>query len=58
MGHQCHKHEKTFWSRRDFLFQSGGGIAGLAFANLLEHEGLLAAERAGLTGVPQVPRAV
>jgi hypothetical protein len=55
MGHQCHKHEKTFWSRRDFLFQSGGGIAGLAFANLLDHEGLLAAERAGLTGGPQVP---
>jgi len=45
MGHECHKHEKTFWSRRDFLFESGGGLAGLAFAHLLDREGLLAAER-------------
>ena len=45
MSHQCGCHEKTFWSRRDFLFQSGGGIAGLAFADLLDREGLLAAER-------------
>ena len=36
--------KKTFWSRRDFLFHSGGGIAGLALADLLEREGLLAAE--------------
>ena len=41
MGHECHKHEKTFWSRRDFLFESGGGLAGLAFAHLLDREGLL-----------------
>ena len=44
MSHQCHRKEKTFWSRRDFLFQSGGGVAGLALAHLLEREGLLAAE--------------
>ena len=42
--HACHKKEKTFWSRRDFLMQSGGGIAGLALAHLLDREGLLAAE--------------
>ena len=39
--------KKTFWSRRDFLFHSGGGIAGLALADLLEREGLLAAEPVG-----------
>ena len=35
---------KNFWSRRDFLFQSGGGISGLALAYLLNQEGLLAAQ--------------
>jgi hypothetical protein len=39
--------KKTFWSRRRFLFDSGGGIAGLALAHLLEREGLLAAESCG-----------
>ena len=34
---------KTIWSRRDFLFQSGGGIAGLALADLLNQDRLLAA---------------
>jgi len=33
---------KFFWSRRDFLFQSGGGVSGLALAYLLNQEGLLA----------------
>ena len=33
----------SFCSRRDFLFQSGGGISGLALALLLHREGLLAA---------------
>ena len=28
MSHHHHCRKKTFWSRRDFLFQSGGGIAG------------------------------
>ena len=42
MSH-CHKHERTFWSRKDFLMQSGGGVAGLAFADLLQKERLLAA---------------
>jgi hypothetical protein len=35
---------KTIWSRRDFLFQSGGGIAGLALAQLLHHDGRLVAQ--------------
>ncbi len=26
----CNNMKRDFWSRRDFLFQSGGGIAGLA----------------------------
>jgi hypothetical protein len=34
---------KSFWSRRDFLFQSGGGVSGLALAFLLNQEGLLGA---------------
>ena len=34
---------KNFWSRRDFLFQSGGGISGLALASLLHQDGLLGA---------------
>jgi hypothetical protein len=33
---------RTIWSRRDFLFQSGGGIAGLALADLLTRDRLLA----------------
>jgi hypothetical protein len=34
---------KRFWSRRDFLFESCGGISGLALAHLLNQDGLLAA---------------
>src|SRR5258708_27623948 len=34
---------KNIWSRRDFLFQSGGGISGLALACLLNQDGLLGA---------------
>jgi len=33
---------KNFWSRRDFLFQSGGGMSGLAVAS---------AHRAGITSI-------
>jgi hypothetical protein len=32
---------KTCWSRRDFLFRSGGGVSGLALAYLLNQEKLL-----------------
>jgi hypothetical protein len=38
---------KTCWSRRDFLFRSGGGVSGLALAYLLNRDHLLAAEAAG-----------
>src|SRR5262245_58842165 len=34
---------KNFWKRREFLFRSGGGMAGLALAHLLYQEGLLGA---------------
>jgi len=34
---------KYIWSRRDFLFQSGGGIGGLSLAYLLSQDGLLGA---------------
>src|SRR4029450_1235620 len=37
---------KTCWSRRDFLFRSGGGMSGLALAYLLEQDKLLAHEAA------------
>ena len=40
-------HVRHIWSRRDFLFQSGGGISGLALANLLNQDGLLAAPAGG-----------
>src|SRR5229473_3571392 len=36
-----------FISRRNMLFQAGGGISGLALANLLGTDGLLAAPTAG-----------
>src|SRR6185295_17198509 len=34
---------KRFWSRRDFLFRSGGGLSGVALAYLLNQDGLLGA---------------
>src|SRR6185295_8299978 len=43
MTMQC---TKTFWSRRDFLFRSGGGISGLALAHLLNQDRVLAGEAA------------
>jgi hypothetical protein len=38
--HAC----KTCWSRRDFLFRSGGGVSGLALAYLLNQDHALAEE--------------
>jgi hypothetical protein len=38
--HNC----RSCWSRRDFLFRSGGGISGLALAHLLNQDQLLASE--------------
>ena len=40
MSHRCARH---FWNRREFLFQSGGGISGLALAYLLDRDGALSA---------------
>src|SRR5262249_26150196 len=37
--HRC----KTCWSRREFLFRSGGGVSGLALAYLLNRDGRLVA---------------
>jgi hypothetical protein len=37
--HTC----RTCWSRREFLFRSGGGVSGLALAYLLNQDGRLAA---------------
>src|SRR5215468_4872156 len=34
---------KHIWSRREFLFRSGGGVSGLALAYLLQQDGLLGA---------------
>ena len=48
--HSCKK--RTFWDRRDFLFQSGGGIAGLALAHLMDKQGLLAAAQSDTCEVP------
>ena len=50
-AHACGRKERTLWSRRDFLMQSGGGIAGLALAHLLDGDGMLAAAT-----VPQDPQ--
>lgn len=38
---------KNIWNRRDFLFQSGGGIAGLALAQMLHDQKLLASSQKG-----------
>jgi hypothetical protein len=45
---------RRFRSRRDFLFESCGGVSGLALATLLSQDGLLAAECAS-TGAPKKP---
>ena len=60
--HHCHCRKRTFWSRRDFLSQSGGGIGGVALAYLLDKQGLLAAAQsdtceAPIPGNPFAPRA-
>jgi hypothetical protein len=35
--------KRNFWSRREFLFEAGCGISGVALAHLLDQQGLLAA---------------
>ena len=36
------KPKKKIWSRRDFLMQSGGGMAGLALASLMNDDKVFA----------------
>jgi Protein of unknown function (DUF1501) len=36
--------KRNFWSRRDFLFEAGCGISGVALAQMLSDQGLLAAD--------------
>ncbi len=36
--------DRSFVSRRDFLFRAGEGISGIALANILQQDGLLAAD--------------
>ena len=38
--HGCGHYEKMLWSRRELLGRLGGGVAGLAFADLLGRSGL------------------
>ena len=40
----CSGRKKRFMSRRDFLFEAGEGISGVALATLMAREGLLAAD--------------
>ena len=44
-------------SRREFLWNSGGGLGGIALASLLGQEGLLGAEAARVPGVHHRPKA-
>ena len=50
--HHHHCRKRMFWSRRDFLFQSGGGVAGIALADLLQRQGLLAAAQSDTCEAP------
>ena len=63
--HHHHCRKRTFWSRRDFPVPvGGGGIAGVALADLLTRQGLLAAGaaqsdtcEAPIPGNPFAPKA-
>ena len=37
---------KTCWSRRDFLFRSGGGVSGVALAYLLNNKNRVVSRQA------------
>jgi hypothetical protein len=39
--------KRNFWSRRDFLWEAGCGISGVALAQMLSQQGLLAADISG-----------
>jgi uncharacterized protein (DUF1501 family) len=55
------KSSRRYISRRDLLFEAGGGISGLALACLLSQDGLMAAQScagtAGVTDSPFLPHA-
>ena len=38
-----HNKQKKFWSRREFLMRSGGGMAGVALATMMHRDGVFAA---------------
>jgi len=42
MSHS-HNKQKKFWSRREFLMRSGGGMAGVALATMMHRDGVFAA---------------
>ncbi len=44
---------RRFWSRRDFLWHSGGGLGAIALADLLRDERLLASEEPNAAGLPE-----
>ena len=44
LSRPCGGRKKQFMSRRDFLFEAGEGISGVALAALMAQEGLLAAD--------------
>lgn len=46
----------SHFSRREFLFRAGGGLAGIAFAQLLAEEGLLGAEASHVSPPTASPR--
>ncbi len=46
---------QRYWNRRDFLFQSGGGISGIALACLLNRDGLQAAPLKAGAGCDATP---
>ena len=48
----CPTVKPRFVSRRDFLFNAGSGISGLAFAAMLQQQGLLGAEPGGACNTP------
>ena len=44
--------KRNFWSRRDFLWEAGCGISGVALAQMLGQQGLLAADISGACSAP------
>ena len=55
MSHCCSRAKHLVLTRRDLLSRLGGGIAGLAFADLLARDGLLAAQQSVNPLAPKQP---